>query len=288
MIHETIERVRVTDASRFDSLMSGLPPGSEMRAIDFVVESSTDQTALLELPRPIQRWAVLGRDDAGAQGEGTAPDLLILTVPTSNQDDVELLGKVQQWMNAGAQAYDPNSFLMTLQGAQILWRPGRLAVMAQSDRLPAVRMASIEALFYESELRDIERSLDSAWSEWEADIPLAFEFHERSVGKRDQLLQRFRQLLLFRARLARVAPYVHRPHLHPPTLASRVGERLRERIRMAYRHDVLIEQIVAFEKVYESCAQRASDFMLTRSNNILEWVIIALLLVQVLLALFYA
>jgi hypothetical protein len=171
---------------------------------------------------------------------------------------------------------------MTFQGAQICWRRARCAILAQADRLEAIRKALIEVSFYEAELGDIERTLGANWPQWEADLPLAFEFEERSINKRKQLRQRFQQVLLSRAKLARIGPYVTCPHLHPPTLASQIGERLRERTRMVHRYEFLGEQIEVFERIYEMCGQRASDFMLTRSGNMLEWIIIVLLLTQVL------
>ena len=52
---------------------------------------------------------------------------------------------------------------------------------------------------------------------------------------------------------------------------------------MVDRCEFLDEQIEVFEKVYDSCGQRASDFMLNRSSNMLEWIIIVLLSTQILL-----
>jgi uncharacterized Rmd1/YagE family protein len=63
-----------------------------------------------------------------------------------------------------------------------------------------------------------------------------------------------------------------------------VGERLRERTRLAERTEVLGGQLELFERVYELCGHRASEFTLSRKSLTLEWVIIILLAVQTLLA----
>ena len=81
-------------------------------------------------------------------------------------------------------------------------------------------------------------------------------------------------------------PFVLSPHVHPPTLASQIAERLRERTRMHARLEILGEQLEVFENVYESCGQRASDFMLNRSSLKLEWIIIILLLTQIVIIVF--
>ncbi len=281
-------------------LLSELPPGSEILQVAFVSaapagdKAADSKEVLFEFPPSLRRRAVLVKQNPDPQQPIPAPDLLILTVPTIqpftdnppavNTDADELLTQLRRWVETTAAPNHPPSHLMTLQGAQIFWNQGRLAIHAQADRLVAIRTALIEASFYEAELREIERTLGAAWPELEADAPLAFEFDERATGRRKQLLKRFQQVLLMRARLARISPHVHCPHLHPPTLASQVGERFRERTRLVHRHEFLDEQIEVFEKIYELCGQRASDFMQTRSANALEWVIIVLLVTQVLLA----
>ena len=72
---------------------------------------------------------------------------------------------------------------------------------------------------------------------------------------------------------------------HPATLASQIGERLRERARLTERMEAALGQLEVVEKVYEMCAQRTSDFMLSRSHTILEWIIIILLGAETLLLL---
>jgi hypothetical protein len=156
-------------------------------------------------------------------------------------------------------------------------------VLAPTDRLDAARKAVVEAAYYDAELRGIETVLAGLWPDLEADTPLAFEFNERSVRSRAKLAERFRRVLTLRARLARLTSYVLTPHIHPPTLASQIGERIRERARMANRVDALDGQLEVFEHVYESCGERASDFMLARAGHTLEWVIIVLLLSQTIL-----
>lgn len=176
--------------------------------------------------------------------------------------------------------------MTSLQAAQICWAPGRIAVVAPAERLTAVRNAVLEVAYFEHELREIERQLGADWPALEADIPQAFAADERTLARRRTLRERFERVMLLRARLARITPFLLAPHVYPPTLASQIGERFRERTRVHQRIECLREQLEVFERVYEMCGQRASDFVLTRSSNTLEWVIIILLLAQILLSLF--
>lgn len=269
------------DDAESNRFVAQLPSGATIEQIAFVAERAADQTLLLEFPQPLRRQAVIVKGD-------TSIALTVLSIPIAVQDaltetESDLFGKMRQWVDAALGANSSPSIAMTFQGAQLCWSPGRMAILAQPDRLENVKRALVEVSYHEAELREIERALGEAWPEWETDLPLSFEFEERSVNRRKQLRQRFQQVLLLRARLARIGPHVHCPHLHPPTLASQIGERLRERTRMLHRHEFLAQQVEVFERVYEMCGERVSDFMAARTGHMLEWIIIVLLLTQLLL-----
>lgn len=258
---------------------------SEFEHVTFVAEVAAGQTVLMEFPEPIKRRAVLVRSGpAGTHPQPVpADDLLILSVPAPVQEDADLLAHVRAWVDAATPDNDRKSQMIALQGAQIFWAPGCAALLTHADRHATVRKALIEFSYYEGELRAIERDLGGLWPELEADAPLAFEFNEKSVRKRQLLSRRFQQVLAIRSRLAWITPHVLCPHLHPPTLASQVGERLRERTRLTHRLEFISGQLEIFERVYELCGQRASDFMHARISHTLEWVIIILLLAQTIL-----
>ena len=64
-----------------------------------------------------------------------------------------------------------------------------------------------------------------------------------------------------------------------------LGERLRERTRLVERAEFASQQLEVYERVYEQAGQRRNDFLLQRSSNQLEWIIILLLLTQIVLVL---
>ena len=81
-------------------------------------------------------------------------------------------------------------------------------------------------------------------------------------------------------------PYVLTPHVYPPTLASQVSERLRDRLRQRHRVEMLQEQLEVFERIYDSLGQKATDHRASRKGHILEMVIIIMLAAQLVLSLF--
>jgi hypothetical protein len=269
-------------------LLAELPDGWSIEQIAYVAQPTADSDVLFRFPASIPVCAV--RVESGSIVDSDAqtslgPMLLIIPVDVDrplNGAQANLLETMQSWVDLGQPPGIQPSHLMTFQGVQICWSISRIAIFATSQRIPSIRNTVIEASYYETELCKVEASLGQSWPLLEADMPLAFEFNQQSIPKRKQLRDRFRQILQQQAHMARIGPYVHAPHMYPPTLASQISERLRDRTRMMHRHEFLDDQLEVFHTVYESCAQRSSDFMLAKSGHTLEWIIIVILLVQTL------
>jgi hypothetical protein len=268
-------------ASSGDQLKTqSLPPGAEVQQVEFVKVAGTAHTILLKIPDPSGVCAILATDGSESPpNQVTGNRLQILTIPTVNHHDPALQDSARNWLNAA----EPDLHLMTLQGALVFWTAEKMAAMAPAGRLETVRRSLIEAFWFERELSRLETDLAAAWPQMENSAPLAFVFDEKSIRRRPQLLREFEHIVSIRSRLAQMAPHIHRPHIHPPTLAGQLAERFRERSRMVHRYDILTQQLEFFERIYDACGQRAGDFMQTRSGNILEWIIIVLLLTQILL-----
>jgi len=213
-------------------------------------------------------------------GIGNDDAIEILSMPG---EDLEIPRAVDAWVDAGAAADAGPSFWMVFQGCRIRWSPSRCAILAPADRLGTIRGAVIEVSGHDRIVRQVERSFEAAWPELDMDASLAFEFEERAVRRRGELRDRLQRVLHLRALLARIAPAVLAPPIYPPTLASQVADRLRERLRLVARHDAASLQADVFRDTYDMCGQRASDFMLARAGNRLEWVVIVLLAAQLLL-----
>lgn len=192
----------------------------------------------------------------------------------------------QAWLNEGQAEIDPIR-TMQLQGCTILQRAERLVIFTLTeDRVTPLLMAVLEAVYLEREVGRLEAELAENWSRWDEDIPLSFQFGERQLKSRARLGEHHNSVRRFRSRLERLSPAIHAPHLYPPTFASQASERFRERAQLAHRHEVLGEQLQPFEELYESCAQRTSDYVIARTGHQLEWAIIILLVVQVLFSMF--
>lgn len=288
MISTTMDQPPVPLSQDSVPLLAGLPDGWSIEQTAYVAQPAAGADVLFRFPASIPVCAV--RVESGSTPDAHAqesPGPLVLTIPVDGNrmpdgTEVNLLETMQGWVDQGQPPGAQTSHIMTFQGVQICWSLNRIAILAASQRIPSIRNSLIEASYHESQLSRVEAALGQRWPQLEADIPLAFGFNQQSIATRSQLQERFQQVLQQQACLARIAPCVHAPHVYPPTLSSQISERLRERTRMMHRHELLDEQLEVFHKVYESCAQRSSDFMLARSGHTLEWIIIVILLVQTL------
>lgn len=248
-----------------------------VQSIAFVDRADDPRPAVVHLPASTVRAVVVGERQAGAAADPAA-DLALLVVPTHAGDADGPSPDVLAWVGAGGPAQ-----MIVLHGAAVAWAPGRAAVLVELARLDAVRAAVVEFCFHERELRSIEADVSAGWPDVEADAPLAFEFRDRDADRRRTLGERFRKTVGLRARLARLAPHLERPPLHPPTLASQVGERLRERSRMVERAGFLDAQIEVRERVYDLCGQRSSEWGIARKSTSMEWAIVILLALETVL-----
>ena len=242
-----------------------LPPGSSLSAYDF-----SPGVGL----RMQHRAVVQFLSDAGAIPQTAS--LALLESPVEQELDAGLLSGLQAWTEQGSDPLERRCGLLQLQGCRIFWGPGR-AVPAS----PAL----VEAIGLETQLREIEAWIEQGWLQLQSDLNPAFEFDERQLRRRTDLRERYQSVIGKRAELVRLVPRLQFPPIYPPTLASQIGERVRERTRLVERAEFASQQLEVYERVYEQAGQRRNEFLLQRSSNQLEWIIILLLLAQIVLVL---
>lgn len=264
------------------NLPNDLPAGSELLPVVFTQDRNQGGRLLHAFPIEFHTFAVIGQSEMvvdGDRSKNPTRRIEFLTIPTANNQATEIQEVVVSWVDTTTNAKAPRQML-TLQGAQIYWNDTRVAILASPERLESLRTALIETCWFDAELAGIEHELANAWSEMNEDMPLAFDFDEKSLPRRKELQRRYERVMSIRSRMLRLSPYVYCPHIYPPTLASQLAERYRERTRMLHRHEILDGQLEVFERVYETCGQRISDFVQSRTGHILEWIIIILLVLQ--------
>lgn len=172
---------------------------------------------------------------------------------------------------------------LRLYGVDVIWSPSKVAAVAAAERFAIVRDAIYDFTATEAELSIIEQQIDAAWPDYERDLPLAYGFSETTAQLRDGLQDRYGRVMSLAGRLARISRRIHEPAPQPPTLAGQIGERLRERLRLADREEAADGCLEVLTAHYEACGQRASDFAIARRESLLSWTIIILLAMETIL-----
>ena len=267
-----------------DALHQEFTTGTTVRRIRFVAEWDRESTPRMRFQDPVQCAAMLTDITEAEHRTETLPDdVLLLEIPVNEQDKPDILERAHKWVQATKPRSDEQSQVITLHGAQIVWCHGVVALIAKEDRIASLQASIIHFTFYDIAIKKIENQVRECWPQFDCDMPLAFEFNEKAVPRREELSQRFQKVMSMKASLLRIAPHLNRAPIYPVTLASQMGERLRERGRLSDRIEASVEQIEVLERLYEMCGQRASEFMLSRNETTLEWIIITLLAMDTIL-----
>lgn len=214
-------------------------------------------------------------------------ELALVTIPATHAADhedvvAELVERAGAWAAAATPNADP-PLVLPLYGTHVVWGPRRAVAVAPADRLSALRGAIMDFVDREAELRDIERRIGAALDHVDHDAAFAFAFDEQSLPRKHELSGRFREAISLHRRLAVLGPLLDRPTPQPPTLAGQLGERLRDRSRVAERLEHAGAQADLIERIYSGCGDRIADYLSSRRHLTLEWVIILLLLAEVVL-----
>jgi len=186
---------------------------------------------------------------------------------------------VSSWVTAG-RAGAPPPVTIPLYGSFVAWAAGRAAVVGPAERLAELARAVSEFADHEAALRNAERRAAALVAEVEADLDGQLALDDRAAERRAARGARHREAVALARGLALLAPAVSAAPLHPPTLASQLGERLRDRSRLADRHELAVGRAELAERVAEGSSQRALDVDIARRQMGLEWAIIVLLVVQ--------
>jgi len=256
-----------------------------MIAQDRDPESNTEPA--LGLPAGLPDTATLV---AKTLPSGGAFELLLVPASTEKEGEapadpaaVHETAALAAWVAASPEqgsAGCPPAVTIPLYGTLVAWAPGRAAVVGPAERLADLERVVLEFAGHEAALRAAEQRATTLLAEAEADLAGQLWFDDRASERRAVRGARHREAVAVARSLALLAPAVHAPPVHPPTLASQLGERLRDRSRLAERHELAVGRAELAERVAEGASQRALDIDIARRQMGLEWAIIVLLVIQ--------
>ncbi len=189
-----------------------------------------------------------------------------------------IVGTMREWVSVVPSAQPP--VVVPLYDCHVVWTPGRAAVAGPPDRVATLERAAVDFARQEAELRDAERRSVALMDAIDIDTAGVAEIDAISREQRTTLTTRYRVAVALSRGLSLVAPAMRAPPVHPPTLASQLGERLRDRTRLVERHELVTDRAEFVERVAEFWAGRAVELGVAKQQTGLEWAIVVLLVVQ--------
>jgi len=184
------------------------------------------------------------------------------------------------WLNPPDHIEAPMPVSVSMGPGQLSWRPGRALV--QGVLLRSETMAALaEFAFYESELRRLEEALPPYEASAIADALSAYRISPAARDHWARFGETMESLALLRLTFARLEPRLLTPSRRLPLTARRLVRQLSRRAAIEDRLSALNDRLEVCEDLYEGAVDRITDHRWYRKGNLLEMIIIALLLIEV-------
>jgi hypothetical protein len=146
--------------------------------------------------------------------------------------------------------------------------------------------ALIDFAFFESDLRSIERSLETYEADAETDVPRAYRISRKDKAHWARFGERIEALSKLRLLLARVEPKLNHAPKSLPRAVRRVLARLRIGADVEARLEAIDGRLEACEDLYEGASDRVADFRWYHGGHLLEtWIIVFLVMESLMIAL---
>ncbi|MBN9121959.1 MAG: hypothetical protein J0I06_22925 [Planctomycetes bacterium] len=167
------------------------------------------------------------------------------------------------------------------RGGRVRWRPGFAVVFLRGARPNEVLAALAEFAFYEGELRRLEEEMNTREAPAAEDVARAYTIRRRDKDHWPRFADTTAAFARMRLTFARLSPRLaEEPE---GSRSRRLASRLLRRARAASRAEALDTRLEACEDLYEGANDRVADHQGWHQGHVLEIIIVALLLLEVIL-----
>ena len=160
------------------------------------------------------------------------------------------------------------------------WRPGLAVVQCREDSRNGILSALVDFTFYEGSLRALEKSVEAAEVQAEADLSRAHRIRYRDREHWGRLTDCAEECSRMRLTFARLEPQLAAAPRALPVPARSWFNRLLQKSDVESRLESLSDRLEALEDLYEGASQRVSEYRWYIFGHALEIGIIVLLLIE--------
>lgn len=207
-------------------------------------------------------------------------DLYVVFVPSRAAAEWKELGA--DWLTP---VDDPDAPAVALKCGddRIEWRPGRAVVHLAAGVRDEILLGLIEFAFYEGELRRLEAEMETRETGAADDIPRSQTIRRHDKAHWPRFTAAIEAFARMRLTFARLAPRFE--HLAGANVIpfAKLSARLLRHARVERRSASLDARLEACEELYEGANDRVADYLGWFNGHVLEVIIVALLLLEVVL-----
>lgn len=242
---------------------TSVKPSVQCEQIRFVPTASAGAAAVMHFtdPEPLSAVCVSLPLDALDAAPGDA-DLTVLLIPREAADAREWQRRGHAWLETQAGPHDAAAVRVPLSGDHwIVYRPGRVVIIAAARELDVLRTAVIEFAGYDRALRQLETQIAADWPLVEKHVPLVHDVTAKDLENSRDIgpitVQAMRRRMIY----ARLEPHLLRGSDAFGLLGKQAARRLRARTHIEARLEAVDAQIEVAEDIYDMANQRRGEYI---------------------------
>jgi hypothetical protein len=217
-------------------------------------------------------------DDPGGATDGETMTTLVF-LPSGAQTPFELQRRAEQWM--GSRRGEVGApYEVPYRSDRILWRHGRAVCFGVGEFFDDIRHAVAYFSFCERELARLETRIAASWPAMEKDLALTHSITHRELRLQRAVDERTREAHGMRMGFIRLETALERLDRVLSAPAQRIVSELAQQADTIDRLRLLGDAIEMAQEVYDTANDRLLEYRYFRSEYIIEIVIAAVLLVE--------
>ncbi|HBP2317731.1 TPA: hypothetical protein L5X20_004784, partial [Pseudomonas aeruginosa] len=165
-------------------------------------------------------------------------------------------------------------------GERVLWRPGRALVIGNPERCRELLEGLAVFAWHEGHLRRLEGETAAAWEPAQADVELTQLPRRAALRRQEHVNRQVRRTTLWRMAYARLESHLEKPPLQLNGAVRRLYNELAMQAEVHDRLATLDDRIEVLQDLYELAADRLGEYRYFRGELRVEWLIVAILLLE--------
>lgn len=239
---------------------------------------------LLRVDDPQPALALLAQDEELPEGslppDGVVDDeLLVIFASGGLQTGHAWRQRLEAWMAAGPGAQTPTLDIPSF-GDRVLWRPGRGLIIGSVERCRELLEGLVAFAWYESRLRHLENAVAQAWESARRDIELTHQPKPQDLLRQPQVNRQVLHTTRWRMTYTRLESHLEKPPQQLPGAVRRLYNELSVQAETHDRLAALDDRIEVLQDLYELATDRLSEYRYYRGELRVEWLIVAILLID--------